>query len=78
MQTVTIDRLEPVLRNLSTRPEPAPDMTELYVRRGYVPDGRGLMVGDRPVEPGTSVRIDDEATLMFTRWLVIPAPARPA
>jgi hypothetical protein len=36
------------------------------------------MVGDRPVEPGTSVRIDDEATLMFTRWLVIPAPARPA
>jgi GNAT superfamily N-acetyltransferase len=41
----------------------------LYVRRGYVPDGRGIMAANRPVAPGTSIRIDDDATLMFTRRL---------
>jgi GNAT superfamily N-acetyltransferase len=39
----------------------------IYVRRGYLPDGRGIMYRNRPVEPGAVIRIDDEATLMFTR-----------
>ncbi len=39
----------------------------IYVRRGYLPDGRGIMYGNQPVEPGATIRIDDEATLMFTR-----------
>jgi GNAT superfamily N-acetyltransferase len=39
----------------------------LYVRRGYVPDGRGLMYANRPVAPGSEVRVDDDATLMMVR-----------
>ncbi len=40
----------------------------IYVRRrGYLPDGRGLMYANQPVEPGATIRIDDDATLMFTR-----------
>jgi GNAT superfamily N-acetyltransferase len=41
----------------------------LYVRRGYVPDGRGVMYEYRTVEPGQSIPIDDGATLMMTRAL---------
>ena len=41
----------------------------IYVRRGYVPDGRGVMYNNEPVEPGATVRIDDDATLMLTRKL---------
>jgi hypothetical protein len=41
----------------------------LYVRRGYVPDGRGIMYGNEPVEPGATVRIDDDATRMLVRSL---------
>jgi GNAT superfamily N-acetyltransferase len=39
----------------------------IYVRRGYFPDGRGIMYRNQPVEPGAAVRIDDEAALMLTR-----------
>jgi GNAT superfamily N-acetyltransferase len=39
----------------------------IYVRRGYLPDGRGIMYNNQPVEPGAVIRIDDDATLMFTR-----------
>jgi ribosomal protein S18 acetylase RimI-like enzyme len=39
----------------------------IYVRRGYLPDGRGIMYNNQPVEPGATIRIDDEAALMFTR-----------
>lgn len=39
----------------------------IYVRRGYLPDGRGIMYRNQPVEPGTAVRIDDDATLFLTR-----------
>ena len=39
----------------------------IYVRRGYLPDGRGIMYRNQPVEPGAVIRIDDDATLMFTR-----------
>jgi hypothetical protein len=41
----------------------------IYVRRGYLPDGRGMMYDNLPVEPGASIPIDDDATLMFTREL---------
>lgn len=41
----------------------------LYVARGYQFDGRGLMSGGQPVEPGSLVRIDDGATLMLTKRL---------
>ncbi len=45
----------------------------IYVRRGYVPDGRGIMYNNRPVEPGNDIRLDDDATLMLTLQLRIAA-----
>ena len=39
----------------------------IYVRRGYLPDGRGIMYRNQPVKPGAAVLIDDDATLMLTR-----------
>jgi GNAT superfamily N-acetyltransferase len=41
----------------------------LYVKRGYVPDGRGLSTGDRYVVPGETVRVDDGLVLHFTKRL---------
>ncbi|MEV5961610.1 GNAT family N-acetyltransferase [Kribbella sp. NPDC051952] len=41
----------------------------MYVRRGYVPDGRGLIYDGKQVPPGEMVRNDDSATLMFTKAL---------
>jgi GNAT superfamily N-acetyltransferase len=46
----------------------------LYLRRGYLPDGRGITYDRRNVEPGQSVRIDDSAALMLVKRLR-PAPA---
>ena len=31
----------------------------IYGRRGYLPDGRGIMYRNQPVEPGAAIRIDD-------------------
>ncbi|WP_238655818.1 GNAT family N-acetyltransferase [Paenibacillus piscarius] len=39
----------------------------LYVKRGYVPDGRGLMYDNQPVVPGSQVRVDDELTLYLVK-----------
>ena len=39
----------------------------IYVRRGYLPDGQGIMYRNQPVKPGAAVFIDDDATLMLTR-----------
>ena len=39
----------------------------IYVRRGHLPDGRGIMDRNQPVAPGATIRIDDEAALMLTR-----------
>ena len=39
----------------------------MYVKRGYVPDGRGITRGVAPVVPGASVPIDDDAALWFTK-----------
>jgi GNAT superfamily N-acetyltransferase len=41
----------------------------IYVRRGYLPDGEGLMYANKHVTPGDTIRIDDDATLMFTRTI---------
>jgi GNAT superfamily N-acetyltransferase len=37
----------------------------IYARRGYLPDGRGIMYANAPVQPGAEIRIDDKATLML-------------
>ena len=42
----------------------------MYVRRGYLPDGRGLIYDGRQVAPMEMVRNDDALTLMFTKQLV--------
>jgi GNAT superfamily N-acetyltransferase len=39
----------------------------LYVKRGYVPDGRGLIAHDRPVVHGETVAVDDGLVLCFTK-----------
>lgn len=41
----------------------------LYVRRGYVPDGLGLAVVDRPVSFGEYVVVDHDLLLSFTKRL---------
>jgi GNAT superfamily N-acetyltransferase len=41
----------------------------LYVRRGYVPDGRGIFVNERCVQPGEQVIVDDDLVLYFTKTL---------
>ncbi|MFK4087107.1 GNAT family N-acetyltransferase [Kribbella sp. NPDC020789] len=41
----------------------------MYVRRGYLPDGRGLIYDGRQVPPMETVRNDDSLTLMFTKVL---------
>jgi GNAT superfamily N-acetyltransferase len=41
----------------------------MYVRRGYLPDGRGLIYDGRQVPPMETIRNDDSATLMFTKNL---------
>lgn len=39
----------------------------LYAKRGYVPDGRGVMYNQEPAAPGDTVRVDDELNLYFTK-----------
>ena len=41
----------------------------LYVRRGYIPDGRGLMASGRPLLYGAEFTVDDELVLYLTRSL---------
>jgi GNAT superfamily N-acetyltransferase len=41
----------------------------MYLKRGYLPDGRGIAYEFTPVLPGTTVPVDDELTLMMTRLL---------
>ncbi|MFD3403568.1 GNAT family N-acetyltransferase [Kribbella sp. NPDC058693] len=41
----------------------------MYVRRGYLPDGRGLIYDGKQVPPMEMVRNDDSACLMFTKQL---------
>jgi len=39
----------------------------MYIKRGFIPDGRGLMYDNMPVEPGSQVRVDDELALFLTK-----------
>jgi len=41
----------------------------LYLRRGYVPDGRGVAYRGRSVVAGQSIAVDDSAVLMLTKRL---------
>lgn len=41
----------------------------LYVKRGYVPDGKGIHNGQRYVEYGETVVIDDDIVLYLTKRL---------
>jgi GNAT superfamily N-acetyltransferase len=41
----------------------------LYVKRGYIPDGRGITYRDRYVEEGARVVLDDDLVLHFTKEL---------
>ena len=41
----------------------------MYVKRGYVPDGRGLWYRDRYVGPGDRVTADDDLVLFLTKRL---------
>jgi GNAT superfamily N-acetyltransferase len=47
----------------------------MYPRRGYLPDGRGVAYRGEPVEPGTSVPVDDDLALMMTRRVRYGGPA---
>ena len=41
----------------------------MYVRRGYLPDGAGVVLHGVPVEPGAQITLDDDPVLMFTKRL---------
>jgi GNAT superfamily N-acetyltransferase len=41
----------------------------MYVKRGYIPDGAGMVIDGVRVEPGTNVYLDDAPILMFTKDL---------
>ena len=41
----------------------------LYVRRGYLPDGRGVSYCGRPILGGETVVADDDLVLHFTKRL---------
>jgi GNAT superfamily N-acetyltransferase len=41
----------------------------MYVRRGYLPGGAGVVLGGVSVPPGTLIRLDDDPVLMFTKVL---------
>lgn len=44
----------------------------MYVKRGYIPDGRGLFYNGVLVQPGESVPVDDDLVLHFTKRLSAP------
>jgi GNAT superfamily N-acetyltransferase len=49
----------------------------LYVKRGYVPDGRGLTWHGRPVALGETVTVNDALVLCFTKQLHQAADRHP-
>jgi GNAT superfamily N-acetyltransferase len=40
---------------------------QMYLRRGYILDGRGLMYQEKPVKPGNNVFVDDDLLLYLTK-----------
>jgi GNAT superfamily N-acetyltransferase len=41
----------------------------MYVKRGYVPDGRGVAYNNQYVKPGAAVPVDDDLVLYLTKAL---------
>ena len=41
----------------------------LYVKRGYIPDGKGITYNYQPAIPGNSYPLDDDLVLWFTKKL---------
>ncbi len=41
----------------------------LYIKRGYIPDGNGLVIDSTPVKPGSTIRIDDSVVFCLTKKL---------
>ncbi len=41
----------------------------LYVKRGYIPDGKGVTYNYHPTTPGKSYFLDDDLVLWFTKTL---------
>ena len=39
----------------------------MYVKRGYIPDGRGMISHNHPVVPGSHVLVDDDLVLFLTK-----------
>lgn len=39
----------------------------LYIKHGYIPDGRGVIYHDAPVAPGSQVCVDDDLVLYLTK-----------
>jgi GNAT superfamily N-acetyltransferase len=48
----------------------------LYAKRGYIPDGRGVMYKQQPVNPGFDACVDDDLNLYFTKDLYLPLSSR--
>ncbi|HJD60266.1 MAG TPA: GNAT family N-acetyltransferase [Rickettsia endosymbiont of Omalisus fontisbellaquei] len=41
----------------------------LYVKNGYIPDGKGITYNYKTIEPGTEIILDDDLVLFFTKKL---------
>ena len=41
----------------------------MYIKRGYIPDGRGVYYDTEQVQPGQRVPVDDSLALFFTKEL---------
>jgi len=41
----------------------------LYIKRGYIPDGRGVTYNYQPITPGSNILLDDELVLWFVKQL---------
>jgi len=41
----------------------------LYVKRGYIPDGKGVTYNYKPIQPGSTTRLDDNFVLWFMKKL---------
>jgi hypothetical protein len=42
----------------------------LYIKRGYIPDGKGITYNYEPTIPGNSYPLDDDLVLWFTKKLI--------
>lgn len=42
---------------------------KLYIKKGYIPDGRGITYQYKSITPGTSALVDDDLVLWFTKTL---------